>query len=545
MLSSGRPTSLSPRARLLAAIAIAVLVLVRVPSIAQPPGGDQGLYAYAGQRILAGDVPYRDAWDQKPPAIHATYALMWAAWPDGRVVAATDLVVSAGIAWLLFLIARRLTGSAGAGVTVAVLYLLLANPVHTRLGGARIRAQGELFIGFWIAFGMLMLQRAADETEPTPRAATVRSRLTLVAGMCLGVAALYKYNAISAVLPAVVVLLVGRIGMHDSRPVLRRVAATYGPLVVGVALPVLVMLGVFAAVGGLSDLYRATITYNLMYSGETYRGAGDLLRYLVTFPVQYARVDSLWWMGGLGCVILLGRSVAAPRYLVVPAWVVAACVSIAVNGSRGLPQYFVQAWPPLALAAGLGLAWTWRHLGHVPRVVLLVVLATGIWRVTTIPKAIDYTLHDFRGLTGQLPREAYLERFGRRESGDKFSALAIEELAAYVRVNSAPGDRVLVFGFSPFALTLAGRQSASRFFWSRPVIVSFLEGTPGYGVTGMLDELTRTRPRLVVLQRHDWDPDGPDSFSFFLSDPRLRAWLDAGYAPAGDVGNFAIWKRRG
>jgi hypothetical protein len=172
-------------------------------------------------------------------------------------------------------------------------------------------------------------------------------------------------------------------------------------------------------------------------------------------------------------------------------------------------------------------------------------LATGVWRVTPIPKAIDYTVHDFRGLTGHIPREAYLERFGRRESGDKFSALAIEELATYLRAHSTADDRVLVFGFSPFALTLAERVSGSRFYWSRPVIVGFLEGTPGYGVGGTLEELKRTRPRLVVLQRHDWDPDGPDSYTFFMSDPRLRTWLDGGYAPAGDVGNFAIWRRRG
>ena len=60
-----------------------VLVLLRVPSLVQPMGADQGLYAYIGERILAGDLPYRDAWDQKPPTIHYTYAAMRAIWPDG------------------------------------------------------------------------------------------------------------------------------------------------------------------------------------------------------------------------------------------------------------------------------------------------------------------------------------------------------------------------------------------------------------------------------------------------------------------------------
>ena len=53
--------------RLLLALAC-VLLAVRLPSLVQPMGADQGLYAYVGERILAGDLPYRDAWDQKPPA---------------------------------------------------------------------------------------------------------------------------------------------------------------------------------------------------------------------------------------------------------------------------------------------------------------------------------------------------------------------------------------------------------------------------------------------------------------------------------------------
>src|SRR3954466_13669464 len=53
-----------------------VLLAVRLPSLVQPMGADEGLYAYAGERVRAGALPYRDAWDQKPPAIHVTYALM-------------------------------------------------------------------------------------------------------------------------------------------------------------------------------------------------------------------------------------------------------------------------------------------------------------------------------------------------------------------------------------------------------------------------------------------------------------------------------------
>ena len=80
--AAGSPLSFM---RVLFWLLFCALVAVRVPSLAQPAGGDQALYAYVGQRILAGEVPYRDAWDQKPPAVHLAYAALIALWPHESI----------------------------------------------------------------------------------------------------------------------------------------------------------------------------------------------------------------------------------------------------------------------------------------------------------------------------------------------------------------------------------------------------------------------------------------------------------------------------
>jgi hypothetical protein len=116
------------------------LLIVRLPSLVQPMGADQGLYAYVGERILAGGLPYRDAWDQKPPAIHFTYALMRALHHGDASVAAADIVAAALTAWFLFRIGSRLAPGA-AGPAAALIFLLLSNPAFTRIGGVRLRAQ--------------------------------------------------------------------------------------------------------------------------------------------------------------------------------------------------------------------------------------------------------------------------------------------------------------------------------------------------------------------------------------------------------------------
>ncbi len=517
-----------------------LLTLARVPSIAQPAGGDQGLYAYVGQRILAGELPYRDAWDQKPPAVHAAYAAMLAVWPDLRVVAAADLALAVATALLLVPLGRAF-GVRGAGELAALLYLALANPIFSRVGGVRLRAQCEVFVALLVTLAVLLAWRAARQRADASRfrdAGDEGAPLAACAGAAVGLAFLFKYNAGAFALPVALALWFGA-----ERPGLPWRAWLW--MAAGAAVPPLVTLGVFAWGGALTDLYLATYAYNVFYSGETYRDAWHALTYLVSFPVQHARVDSLWWLGGLGCAALVALSLTRRAWLVVPAWVAAACLSIAVNGSRGLPQYFVQAWPALALASGLLIALLWTRSSLVPRLVLVALVATGVWRVTTIPKGVENTWHDLQALTGQVPREQYLERFGRHEAGDKYSALAIEQLGRYLRERTAPEDRVLVFGFSPGALVAAQRESASRFFWSRPVIVDFEAGRPGYGAEGLLEELRRRDVRVIALQRHDWDPDGPDSYTWFTGEPRLAAWLDEAFEFDTDLGPFAIWRRKG
>jgi hypothetical protein len=530
---------------LFAAAAVALL-LVRVPAVVQPAGGDQGIYAYVGQSILRGDVPYRDAWDQKPPGIHYTYAVMLGIWNSDSVVAATDLLVAVVVALLLIPLGRRVTGTAGAGEAAALLFLMLGDPSFQRLGGLWVRGQAEAFVALVVTAGMIMAFAAT-------RAASDRGRdraafgLSVAAGALFGLAFVYKYNAGVFLLPGLLVYLVGvpRDDALDPRNRGGRVLMRQFPAVLlGFVLVAGAVAAWFASHGALGDLYEATVVYNLRYSGETYSGPWAMLRFLLTFPVRHARVDALWFLGGAGCALLLVLASRDRRLALAPAFVAAACVSIAVNGSRELPQYFVQAGPGLALAAGIAGAFAWRALGPLSRVALILLLSVGVVRVNQFDKWASSIAYDFDHLRGRTSREAYLAKFGGQRPNDKFSALSTKQLADRLRAQTTPQDRALVLGFTPGALVQARRQSASRFFWSRPLLVGFNEGRAGYGVRGLLDELRRSRPAIVALQQRDWPAEGIDSATWFSRQPSLQAWLTDGYRLDTDTGTFFIWRRK-
>src|SRR5262249_4690802 len=109
---------------------IAALLIVRLPSLVQPMGPDQALYSYIGERILHGDLAYRDAFDQKPPGIHYLYAGLRALSRRDAIVPAADLAAAAIGAALLWVVGSRLAGPPPGGVSAPVLLL----PSRSRLG---------------------------------------------------------------------------------------------------------------------------------------------------------------------------------------------------------------------------------------------------------------------------------------------------------------------------------------------------------------------------------------------------------------------------
>src|SRR5262249_12601761 len=309
--------------RRLLLVVITALLIVRLPSLAQPMGADQGLYAYVGERILHGDLAYRDAWDQKPPGIHYVYAALRAMSTRDIVVPAADLVAAALVAALLWSIGRRLDGPIAGGLS-SVIFLFLSDPSFARYGGVRVRGQAETFIALAVSAAVAIVigvgakgANGAEGAKGASGASGARGALLFAAGVCLGAAFALKYNA---GLYVVVVLLA--LALTTGLTLVDAIWIGAGSLVIPLAL-----LAVFWHGGALDDLYQATIVYNVRYSGETYASKLDVLTYLIRFPIDRARLDALWFLGGLGSLVLLVAGARRRVRWLPVVWVAAACLS--------------------------------------------------------------------------------------------------------------------------------------------------------------------------------------------------------------------------
>src|SRR6266540_1491209 len=144
-----------------------VPILLYLPVIASPLERDEGVYATIAQRLLRGDVPYRDLFDNKPPIVYGWYALSFLLFGESvvapRIVAALLLSLTTlaifGEARILF--GRRVAYLAAGAFALATglpfvalhanteAYMLL--PLVTSLGAFIIGMRRDRMVWFVLA----------------------------------------------------------------------------------------------------------------------------------------------------------------------------------------------------------------------------------------------------------------------------------------------------------------------------------------------------------------------------------------------------------
>ena len=252
-----RPCSLTPQTLVLLGFVTASLLLGRGFTAFAPGHADAKLFAYIGRAWLQGSVPYVDVWDNKPPGIFATNALVFALFPDNFTALAVVEGLSVALClWSLWALMRRV-GAGWAAATVAAACAAIACNLrsYNEHGNST-----EIYVLGPAALSMLCFVTALQQ----------RRLLGMFwAGLCTGLATLYKPPGLAPFLAQVVFL--GVLGLlHDRswRLVLRSVLLNAGGLLLA-WVPCLVYFWWHGVVG---DLLDASLLYNLTYGAHSQRG---------------------------------------------------------------------------------------------------------------------------------------------------------------------------------------------------------------------------------------------------------------------------------
>ena len=123
---------------------------------------DEGEYAYAGQLILQGHLPYERLYNMKWPGTYYCYALFEAIF--GQTIEGIDLgvlLVNVAAIVLVFIICRRLLDAYAASAAAAAYALLSLSPWTLGFAG-----HATHFVVLFALAGVLCLQRACEHRGP-------------------------------------------------------------------------------------------------------------------------------------------------------------------------------------------------------------------------------------------------------------------------------------------------------------------------------------------------------------------------------------------
>ncbi len=495
-------------------VVVLAAALPRLPTLAEPLAMDQALFAVIGEGILRGERLYVDLWDHKPPAIYVLYAaIIGVAGRAPWAVALAGLAAAVGTALLLrSLVALRC--GARAGLLTGTLYGLLANPIL--LGGFYATSQAEVFMETLVVAALFVAARA--DRPPG-----------LGEGLALGVAALFKPTAL---LFAPLVLLGGR-RAHGERAARPRVPG--GPALrrfaLGLAAPALLALAYVAASGALGAAFDALVTWNLGAARAAAASREGLRAISPTLTgVLGALFDGVLLLGPFLAVALVGATISRARALPL-AWLAAALVSVLVQGKFYRYQYQPLLAPLVWLSAlGLGEAASLvaRRAPRARHAVLSLVAILAL--ISLLPYAATirayWAGHRYRFPvpTGRA-REEMLDTYAWSDPPMRYADAA--RVAARIRAESAPDERLAVLGFDPQIYLLARRAPAVRYLAHDHL------RAPG-AASRLASDLSRRRPRWVVVAT---DQVATSDF------PEATAWIAEHTEARGTIGRFALFER--
>lgn len=437
----------SPRALMDALLLAGVCflpVLLYIPFTEEPFLRDEGLFATTGQIVLDGGIPYRDAFDNKPPLIFGWYALSFLLF--GETVWAPRLLVSLllSITTLLVYVQGTLMFTRGAGLIGATAFA-----VSTGFAAFETNANVEYF---------MLLPMVGALVSFTMGEKTGRFTWFVLAGLLSGFAIFTKQTAVFnlaflTLLPVMSAVRANGRAFWKSPELPRKM----GALVIGCAIAAGLVIAPFLFTGTFPEFFDAVVLYSNEYVGTV--SPFTKIWLMVRAPVLLALVTGPFMvLAGLGAWKM--RESGHPYALLAIGWLISSVVAIAIAG-RFYQHYFVMLLPGLALLIPPGIGFLRESWERVPARAVTFALLPLVGAVALIINGTIYVQ--------PTPEERHLQKYlihpmARWE-------VQSPRLGAWLKERTSEEDLIYNLGFQSEVYFYADRRPASRLMFDHPFAV--------------------------------------------------------------------------
>ena len=440
------------------ALGLALAFVYGLPALLYRVGHDQSMFYVIGDGWLHGRVPFRDAFDVKPPGIYALFAASIALfgphqWAPRLAELLAVVVCGAMVALVVRRDSPRRPGELGASA------LLLASYYYT-LYDHWDTTQAEFSQSLFLVASLLALERSAAPPSPSARRLDLGA---LLAGALAGASVLIKpTGAVVGVLLGLVALE-HRVRLGDSWRA-RGLGALRGGLAftVGVALPLALTGLYFTAVGAgpaLRDFFGYVAVYRAWPSGENARhntetywlargGMWHAVLLGAALIALWRRVARRHGAGVLGVLLALAMTAAA-------AW------SVALQG-----KWFWYHWGVVVPFFGLLGAWGIAELRS-GGAALALAAAFTVGGFVSGPRWVNTPEMSYYRFTTEVALPyARGERSAASVSGvfniGSYHFGTNERVALRIKAMARPGDTLHVRSFEPTLYVVSGLRTPTR-----------------------------------------------------------------------------------
>jgi hypothetical protein len=454
-------------------LVVFLTMVIRYGLIEVPFERDEGEYAYGGQLILQGILPYQQIYNMKLPGIYAAYAGLMAVFGQTHMGIHLGLMfINAATIVLVFLLAKQLYDSIVGLVAAAAFAIMSLLP-----SVQGISAAAEHFVILFSIGGLWVLVKALDKDMPM---------LIVISGLMLGCGFLMKQHGAAFILFGGLYILIQQIRFQ---PVLgKHLFFKIGLFTLGAMVPYGITCVVFIFNGTFEKFWFWTFKYAKAYTALTPLSEGwSLFKARALYIIQSAPL--LWLLVLLGLPVLWLDKHARRRLIFVGMFFVFSFMAIC-PGFYFRPHYYILLLPAAALLAGISIAAINNHLTNRPLILKygIPLLLAGICVFGSIYQHRHFL---FNMTPIQLSRTVY----GINPFPETL------QIAQFVRANTEEKDRIAVLGSEPQIYFYSDRRSASGY-----VYMYALMENHEYAIEmqkEMIKDIESTRPKFLILVNVD------------------------------------------
>ena len=455
-------------------LVVLLTMVIRYGLIEVPFERDEGEYAYGGQLILQGILPYQQIYNMKLPGIYAAYAGLMMVFGQTHMGIHLGLMfINAATIVLVFLLAKQLYDSI-VGLVASAAFAIMSLLPSVR----GIFANAEHFVILFAIGGLWILVKALDKDKPW---------LILFSGLLLGCGFLMKQHGGAFILFGGLYLLIQQIRFQ---PVFgKQLFFKIGLFTLGAIIPYGITCIIFVCNGTFEKFWFWTFKYAKAYIALEPISVGASFFYYHTLDILRS-APLLWLLVLLGLPVLWLDKYARRRLIFVGMFFIFSFMAIC-PGFYFRPHYYILLLPASALLAGISIAGIINNLLTNRSLILKYGFPLLLVGICVFGSIYQHRHFLFKMTPIQLSRTVY----GLNPFPETL------QIAQFIRANTAEKDRIAVLGSEPQIYFYSDRRSASGY-----VYMYALMENHDYALDmqkEMIKDIESTRPKFLILVNVD------------------------------------------